>query len=55
MGVYAHVSRSPTQTLAFTIRDVLLRLWITVLLGHTKVDNVYNLSMVDFSRSCPTT
>ena len=42
MGVYAHVSGGPTQTLAFAIRDVLLRLWIAVLFGHTKVDNMYD-------------
>ena len=47
MGVYAHVSCSPTQTLAFAIRDVLLRLWIPVLLCHTKVDNMYDFVIVE--------
>ena len=52
MGVYTHISGGSAQTLAFAIRDVLLCLWITVLLGHTKVDNVYNFLYKRVSRSC---
>lgn len=40
MRVDAHVSRSATETLAFPVGNVLLGLWISVLLGHTKIDNV---------------
>lgn len=43
MGVDGHVSSCSTQTLPLSIRDMLLRLWISVLLGHTKIDYVYDV------------
>ena len=43
MGVDAHVPRCATKTLSFSVRDVLFWLGITVLLGHSKVHNVYDL------------
>lgn len=43
MGVDAHVPRCATKTLSFSIRDVLFWLGITVLLGHSKIHNVYDL------------
>jgi hypothetical protein len=51
VSVYAHVSGSSTQALAFTIRDVLLCLWITVLLGHPEIHDVYHLQPVSDSRT----
>ncbi|SRR6266403_1080706 len=42
VSVNTHVSRSSTQALAFTVRDVLLCLWITVLLGHPKIHDMYH-------------
>jgi hypothetical protein len=44
MGVDTHVTRSARERLAFPVWDMLLRLGITVLLGHTEVDNVDNVS-----------
>ena len=41
MSVDTHVPRGPTQTLPFPVRYVLLRLGISILLGHTEVDDVY--------------
>ena len=40
MSVYTHVASRPTQALAFPVRNVLLRLRIPILLGHTEVDDV---------------
>lgn len=40
VGVDTHVAGCTGQRLSLTIRDVLLRFWITVLLGHTKVDDM---------------
>jgi hypothetical protein len=40
MSVDTHVTSGTGQRLALPVRDVLLRLGITVLLGHTEVDNV---------------
>lgn len=40
MSVYAHVTRGPAQALTFSIRDMLLRLWITILFGHTEIDDM---------------
>ena len=40
VSVDAHVSRGATQTLAFAIRYVLLRLWVAVLLGHSEIHDV---------------
>lgn len=40
MCVDAHVSSSAAQTLAFPVRNVLLRLRVPVLLRHAKVDDV---------------
>lgn len=44
VSVYAHVPRSSTQALAFPVRDVLLCLRITVLLGHPKIHDVYHFA-----------
>jgi hypothetical protein len=43
MGVDAHVASGTGQRLALPVGNVLLRLGVTVLLGHTKVDNVDNI------------
>lgn len=40
MRVDTHVASRPAQRLALAIGDVLLRLRITILLGHTKVDDM---------------
>lgn len=40
MGVDTHVSSGAGQRLALAVRDMLLSLGVTVLLGHTKVDHV---------------
>ena len=40
MCVDTHVSSSSRQRLALSVRDVLLGLGVTVLLGHAKVDHV---------------
>ncbi len=40
MGVDAHVPGGSRERLAFPVGDVLLRLGVTVLLRHTKIDNV---------------
>ena len=40
VSVDTHVAGRSTQTLLFSIRYMLFGLWIPVLLGHTKVDNV---------------
>jgi hypothetical protein len=40
MSVDTHVPSSSTQTLSFSVRNMLSRLGITVLLGHTEIDNV---------------
>lgn len=37
MGVDAHITSSPTQTLALAVRDVLLRLGVLVMLRHAEV------------------
>jgi hypothetical protein len=38
--VDAHVPRRPAQTLALPVRDVLLRLWVAILLGHAEIHDV---------------
>lgn len=43
MGIYTHVSRSSTQTLPFTIRNVQFRFGIAVLLCHPKINDMYNV------------
>ena len=43
MGVDTHVTSGTRERLAFSVRDVLLRLGVTVLLGHAEVDNVDNV------------
>lgn len=43
MGVDTHVSCSSGERLAFSIWNVLLRLGVAVLLGHTEIDNVDNV------------
>lgn len=40
MCVDAHVSRCATQTLALSVRYVLLRFRISILLGHTEIDDM---------------
>ena len=40
MCVDTHIPSRPTQTLSFTVRNVLLGLGIPILLRHTKVHNV---------------
>src|SRR5882762_7226145 len=42
MSVDTHVSSRSTQTLSFSIWNVLFRLGITILLRHTEIDNVDN-------------
>ena len=44
MGVDTHVTRRTGKRLALPVRDVLLRLGVTVLLGHTEVHDVNNIS-----------
>lgn len=39
MGIDAHVSCCTRKTLAFSIRDVLLCLWIPILLCHAKINH----------------
>lgn len=43
MGIDTHVSGSTRERLALPVGNVLLRLGVTVLLGHTEVDNVNNV------------
>lgn len=38
--VDAHVPCSAAQALALSVGDVLFGLWVTVLLGHTEIDDV---------------
>lgn len=45
MCVDTHISGSSTQTLALTVRNMLLGLGITVLLGHAKVDHVHQIGV----------
>lgn len=40
MRVDAHVPRRPAQTLALPVRNVLLRLWVAILLGHAEIHDV---------------
>lgn len=40
MSVDASIASSPGQILVFAVRDVKVRLWITVLLGQTEVDDI---------------
>jgi hypothetical protein len=40
VSVDTHVSCSATKTLAFTVRYMLLCLWVTILLGHPKIHDV---------------
>lgn len=41
MRVDTHISCSSRQTFPFTVWNMLLRLWIAVKLGHTKVNDKY--------------
>ena len=43
MGVDGHVTGCSAEGLALTVGNVLLRLWVTVLLGHAEVDDVNNV------------
>lgn len=43
MGVDAHVTSGTRKRFPFPVWNMLLRLGVTVLLGHTKVDNVDNV------------
>lgn len=40
MCVNAHVACRPSQTLVLPVRDVFFGLWVDVLFGQTKVDDV---------------
>lgn len=44
MGVDTHVSRSSGEGLALPVGNVLLRLRVTVLLRHTKIDDMDDTS-----------
>jgi hypothetical protein len=44
MGVDTHVTRCTGERFALPVRNVLLRLWVTVLLSHTEVHNVNYIS-----------
>ena len=46
MCVYTHVACRPTQTLPFTVRNVLSGLGIAVLLRHAKIDDVDEISIL---------
>lgn len=46
MCVDAHITRSPAQTLSFSIGNMLFRLGVTILLRHTKVDNIDQVSVL---------
>ena len=41
MCIYTHVPRSATQTLLLSIRNMLFRLWIPILLRHSEIDHIY--------------
>ena len=43
MGVYAHVARGASQTLMLSVRYVLIRLRINVLLRQSEIDYVNNV------------
>jgi hypothetical protein len=43
MGVDGHVTGGSTERLALPVGNVLLRLWVTVLLGHAEIDDVDNV------------
>jgi len=43
VGVDGHVTGGSAERLALTVGNVLLRLWVTVLLGHAEVDDVDNV------------
>jgi hypothetical protein len=43
VGVDAHVSSSARQTFPFAIWYMLLSLWVSVLLSHTKVYHIYSV------------
>jgi hypothetical protein len=53
MGVDAHIPSGSTETLPFTIRDVLFGLGITVLLGHTKINDMHDCFVILGSRVFP--
>lgn len=40
MCIDAHITSRPAQALSLSVRNVLFCLWIAVLLGHPKVDDV---------------
>lgn len=40
VSINTHITSGAAQTLSFPVRYVLFRLRITILLGHTKVNNV---------------
>ena len=44
MGIDTHVTRRARERLALPVRNVLLRLGVTVLLGHTKIYDVNYIS-----------
>lgn len=47
MCVDTHIPRRPAQTLPFPVWDMLLCLWVPVLLGHPKIDDVN-----DYDQTC---
>ena len=40
VSVYAHIPRHPARSLPISMQNVLLSLGISILLGHSKVDDV---------------
>jgi hypothetical protein len=42
MSVDTHVPGGPAQALPFTIRDMLLGLWVPILLSHAKIYDMDN-------------
>ena len=40
MSVDTHIPSGSAQTLSFPVRNVLFRLWVTVLLRHAEINNM---------------
>ena len=47
--INTHVTSSTTQTFSFSVGNMLLRFWVTVLLGHTKIHKVNHVLPVGTS------
>ena len=43
MGIDRHVSCCSTQTLSLSVRDMLLCFGVSVLFGHSEINNVNNI------------